>query len=335
MSLLIPTRSDLPYFDLQVTLDSTTYTLTFRWNVRAAAWFVGVASEDGQTVYAVGSRLVADFPFLLRRTGRQPAGWLLCADTSGQGLDPGIADLGTRCQVFYLTAADLGLAPAGAVPVSAADAAALGLSGAAVYVGPRGLPGGAGAPGVAGVAGVAGAVGPAGPAGSSLLWSPVDLYYGFGQAGAASGSGWGSETTGVRFYTLKDKSCTGMRFVWPGYGASRTIRCALTKRRPGAPTRLATIDVPVSPGGSPLSVSVTWPAPVTCTKYDPYYVSIWETSGQDYVDMAWGSEIIPTFPLYGGSDLIWCSWYCNNMADTDPIYDGNTTKFHPMEPVFA
>ena len=156
MSLLIPTRSDLPYFDLQVTLDSVTYTLTFRWNVRAAAWFVGVASEDGQTVYTVGSRLVADFPFLLRRTGRQPAGWLLCADTSGQGLDPGIADLGTRCQVFYLTAADLGLAPAGAVPVSAADAAALGLSGAAVYVGPRGLPGAAGAVGPAGPAGVGG-----------------------------------------------------------------------------------------------------------------------------------------------------------------------------------
>jgi hypothetical protein len=99
----------LPYFDMQTLLDGVTYTLQFRWNVRCSAWFLDVLDEAGQTVVMAGLKLVADWPLAAYRTGARLPGALVFVDTSGNGQDPGLTDLGIRVLMLYFSAAELGL----------------------------------------------------------------------------------------------------------------------------------------------------------------------------------------------------------------------------------
>jgi hypothetical protein len=115
MALVIPidrTTSKPAHFDLQVALDGVTYTLEFRWNVRASAWFMAVLDAQGVTAHVVGVKLVVDYPLNRFSPNRTPPGLFMAIDTSatqGMGEDPGFDDLGNRVQIAYLTAADLGL----------------------------------------------------------------------------------------------------------------------------------------------------------------------------------------------------------------------------------
>lgn len=108
-AVVVPLRSDLPFFDLQAVLDGTTYTLQFRWNVRCSAWFMDVLDETADNVLVGGLQLVVDFPLGVYQTGRNPPGVFMLIDASGLGLDPGINDLGQRVRLLYFTAAALGL----------------------------------------------------------------------------------------------------------------------------------------------------------------------------------------------------------------------------------
>jgi hypothetical protein len=123
MSLLIPTRSDLPFYDLQVPLDGVTYTLEFRRNVRVGAWFMNGYDITGTVLYFAGVKLVADFPLAAYNTARQPAGFFIAKDTSGQGIDPGINDLGVRVQLVYVTVAELNALREGLTPQQIVDQA--------------------------------------------------------------------------------------------------------------------------------------------------------------------------------------------------------------------
>lgn len=109
MSLTIPIVPGDAFFDLQAVLDGVTYTLQFRWNVRLEAWFMDILDEQGVTMLLAGLRLVANWPLGAYNTGRQPPGAFVAFDTSGEGLDPGLDDLGDRVQLKYFTAEDLGL----------------------------------------------------------------------------------------------------------------------------------------------------------------------------------------------------------------------------------
>lgn len=109
MSVVVPLRNGLPFFDVQAQLDGVTYTLELRWNVRATAWFLNVLDEAEQNVFLAGLKLVANFPLAAYVTGRSPPGALVCVDTSGQGADPGLNDLGARHQLLYYSKAELGL----------------------------------------------------------------------------------------------------------------------------------------------------------------------------------------------------------------------------------
>jgi hypothetical protein len=109
LSLIIPTRSDVFFYDLQVNLEDVTYTLQFRWNVRLGAWFMSIFDEQGTTPILVGLRLVADWPLGAYNTGRNPPGVFVAHDTSSQGIDPGVDDLGSRVQLVYFSSTELGL----------------------------------------------------------------------------------------------------------------------------------------------------------------------------------------------------------------------------------
>lgn len=102
--LVIPLPTDLTNFDLQTLLDGVTYTLAFRWNIRAAAWFMDILNEDGDTVIVAGIKIVVDFPLNLYRADREPPGILIAQDTLGSGVDPGLGELGDRVQLKYVSA---------------------------------------------------------------------------------------------------------------------------------------------------------------------------------------------------------------------------------------
>lgn len=107
MPSFIPLRSDLAAFDLQVVLDGLTVTLDFRWNTRALAWWMTVLNDEADTVLVGNTRVTVDFPQNAYLTGREPPGLFIFVDTSGQGRDPGLTDLGNRVQLTYTSAEEL------------------------------------------------------------------------------------------------------------------------------------------------------------------------------------------------------------------------------------
>jgi len=100
----IPIPESVDAASLSVDLDGVTYRLGFRWNARASAWFMSLATED-ETPIASGIKVVADWPLLRGvRGGLRPPGELLAVDTSGQQTDPGRDDLGRRVELVYVEA---------------------------------------------------------------------------------------------------------------------------------------------------------------------------------------------------------------------------------------
>lgn len=113
MPLEIPLRSDLPLFDLQVTLEDRTYTLEFRWNTRERDWYMNLLTEEGDDII-LGIKVVVDFPLGRRsRHPLRPPGAFIAVDTTGQKLDPQfdelrqVGDLGDRVSLLYFTGAEL------------------------------------------------------------------------------------------------------------------------------------------------------------------------------------------------------------------------------------
>jgi hypothetical protein len=107
MSYRIPTSNVDPFYSQITDLDGTDYVLTFEWNNRDQAWYLSIADINGDPI-VTSLRLVPEWR-LLRRVidERRPQGELFLHDESGAGLPPGFEDLGTRCTLFYVPAADL------------------------------------------------------------------------------------------------------------------------------------------------------------------------------------------------------------------------------------
>jgi len=103
----IPARPGLTFYNLQIPLDGITYTLEIRWSVRESAFYMNVLDESGATPILSGLKLVLGAPIAAKNTGRAFPGFFLVIDTSGQGLDAGIEDLGDRVRLDYFEAADI------------------------------------------------------------------------------------------------------------------------------------------------------------------------------------------------------------------------------------
>lgn len=99
----------LPFFDIQTSLEAVTYTLQFRWNVRAAAWFMDVFNETADTLLMPGIKLVATWPLAAYHSNRQPPGAFIVVDSAGEDVDPDDLSLGVRHSLVYFTSTELGL----------------------------------------------------------------------------------------------------------------------------------------------------------------------------------------------------------------------------------
>lgn len=113
MPLLIPLRSDLPFFDFQATLDGATYTLEFRWNTREKSWYLNILTDEGVPII-MSIKFLIDHPLGCRSVNPlKPPGVFLAEDTSGARVDAGfneetgIGDLGDRIILLYFESSEL------------------------------------------------------------------------------------------------------------------------------------------------------------------------------------------------------------------------------------
>lgn len=105
--LELPLRSDQPHFDFVVSLDQVAYKFLFRWNTRAAQWFVSCSLEDDTPLF-MGVAVVVNWGLGRRcKHPLRPAGALIAMDASGQQRDPGLSDLGKRIRIFYFDKAEV------------------------------------------------------------------------------------------------------------------------------------------------------------------------------------------------------------------------------------
>ncbi len=101
--LAIPCNPALTHYEMQVVLDAVTYAFEFRWNTREEAWYMHIRTQDG-TDLLCGVKVVVRFLLAGRPNDpRMPPGRFFAEDTSGNHRNPGIADLGDRVQLYYLT----------------------------------------------------------------------------------------------------------------------------------------------------------------------------------------------------------------------------------------
>ncbi len=109
--LEIPLTPDTPDFRQVASLDGAAFVLDFSFSARTNSWYVSVLQqrEDAEpTPIAEGVRLAVNYPVLagIVFDGR-PRGELLPVDLTGQGLDPGYEDLGTRVLLYYYDAEEM------------------------------------------------------------------------------------------------------------------------------------------------------------------------------------------------------------------------------------
>lgn len=106
-TLVIPTRSDgVPHYTFSIELDEKTYELELLWVERSAAWYLSIADSDGVPLLSTRKLVLGAFITWRFKNPELPPGDFHLLDTSGQGLEAGLYDLGQRVLLFYTEGAD-------------------------------------------------------------------------------------------------------------------------------------------------------------------------------------------------------------------------------------
>lgn len=106
-TLTMPTRTDgCPHYTFTSELEGASYLFELLWMERPASWFLTIADLDGSPILA--SRRLVLGAFITRRFKdvRLPPGEFTLLDTTGQDLEAGLYDLGSRVLLLYTEAAD-------------------------------------------------------------------------------------------------------------------------------------------------------------------------------------------------------------------------------------
>lgn len=108
MPVTIPLRTDLPHYAMQVTLDELPLTLEFRWNTRESCWYMSCLNDDESEYYFVNSKVLPDWPIGRRRARvRKELGLFMAVDLNGEGIGPGVDELGGRIELVYYSRDEL------------------------------------------------------------------------------------------------------------------------------------------------------------------------------------------------------------------------------------
>lgn len=100
MALIIPITND-PNQELRVTLGDTEFYMIIKYNVRAELWTLNIL-DAGKDPIVEGIACRVDYSLLSRyKDIRLPENKLFLIDTSGEGLDPTLDDMGQRVLLAY------------------------------------------------------------------------------------------------------------------------------------------------------------------------------------------------------------------------------------------
>ena len=126
MSLLVIPTFDDDTWQQSTALEGVTYTLTFQFNQRCAAWYLSIADQDGVDIYN-GVKLVCNVSLLRKcKDPRCPPGALIVFSSSATQEPPSRGDLiaGGACQLMYLTSDGVAQIRAGNLQALVAQAVA-------------------------------------------------------------------------------------------------------------------------------------------------------------------------------------------------------------------
>ena len=99
--LAIPTKTDVPAYDMTVTLDGAVYLFRFRFNYRMDLWIMDIAERDGTDIVA-GVAVLSSVPLIAPlRDERLPPGLLMAIDQRGGDANAGRYDLGRDVVLLY------------------------------------------------------------------------------------------------------------------------------------------------------------------------------------------------------------------------------------------
>lgn len=116
MPVVVPIVAGDTHQKITTAIDGETYVLRVRWNTSDAAWYLDAWERDGTTAIAYGVKIVVGIMLGATVQHQLFMGGMFAWDTSGEGLDPGIGDLGGRVLLVATTAGDRTLLGQPAVP---------------------------------------------------------------------------------------------------------------------------------------------------------------------------------------------------------------------------
>ncbi len=156
--------------------------------------------------------------------------------------------------------------------------------------------------------------------------SLVDFLTGFATSitlGTAS-----NQTSGVEVMFTRARSCTGVRFYWPGAAgnAARTIRCRVWN----VGGSLATVDVGVT---TPGVYTAAFGAPVALAALTRYRVTIRETANSEYSNGTLGTAPLPARPFTTQDMIVVAINQFSAGGDVNPTSNGSAV--YPVEPILA
>lgn len=109
MALLeIPTRNDLPIYEMAVTLDQVSYIIQLYFNNRInngqGKWMISL-SDQNRNLLVAPVPVVVNYPLFDRFIDLTSLpGTIFAFDTSGNNQDPGQFDLGNNVRLYYIEA---------------------------------------------------------------------------------------------------------------------------------------------------------------------------------------------------------------------------------------
>lgn len=103
MAGIIPLDPGDPEQRFELTLEEIRYECRVRWNSRLELWFIDILEAASRSPVALGRALVLGELIAKAELG----GALMMVDWSRTGREAGLADLGTRVELWYLGPDDL------------------------------------------------------------------------------------------------------------------------------------------------------------------------------------------------------------------------------------
>lgn len=105
--LVMPLRTDLRNYTVEVDLEGESYKLALAWSLSESAWYLSVYDVNGDPI-ALGRRVVIDWPLLRGvTTPGRPPGDFIALDTRGVDRDPALGELGGDVPLVYVESTGL------------------------------------------------------------------------------------------------------------------------------------------------------------------------------------------------------------------------------------